>query len=125
MISYIHSASVLVSDQQQALDFYTNTLGWEKALDAPMGNDVHFITVVPPGATTQLALNPAEWFGPDRKAGGASGISVVTPDIEETYKTLSERGVEFKGPLEVMPWGAKATWFYDQDGNEIFLAEEP
>ena len=37
MISHIHSATVLVSDQEKALDFYTNKLGWETALDAPMG----------------------------------------------------------------------------------------
>ena len=123
MISRIHSATVIVSDQDKALDFYTNTLGWEKALDAPMGESDRFITVVPPGATTQLALAPTSWWQ-DRKPGGATGISVVSPDIEETYKTLTSRGVKFKGAPEPMPWGQKATWFYDQDDNEIFLAEE-
>jgi len=32
--------------------------------------------------------------------------------------------VTFKQPVEVMPWGDKATWFYDLDGNEFFLVEE-
>ncbi len=123
MISHIHSATVLVSDQDAALDFYVNTLGWEKALDVPMGENDRFVTVVPPGATTQLALAPAHWFGPDRKAGGGAGISVATSDIDETYKTLTERGVKFKEPVAVMPWGMKAAWFYDRDGNEFFLAE--
>ncbi len=123
MISHIHSATVLVSDQEKALDFYTNKLGWETALDEPMGSD-RFITVVPPGATTQLALTPAHWWGDDRKAGGATGISVSTQDIDKTYTTLTERGVVFKEPPVMQPWGSKATWFYDQDGNEIFLAEE-
>jgi len=124
MISFIHSATIAVSDQRKALDFYVNTLGWEKALDVPMGEAESFITVVPPGATTQLSLAPAHWLGPDRKVGGPTGIAFVAPDIEETYKILTERGVQFKEPPAMMPWGAKATWFYDQDGNEIFLAEE-
>ncbi len=124
MISHIHSTTVLVSDQDAALDFYVNTLGWEKALDVPMGENDRFVTVVPPGATTQLALAPTHWFGPDRKVGGETGISVVTSDIDATYKTLTERGVMFKEPVAVMPWGKKATWFYDRDSNEFFLAEE-
>jgi hypothetical protein len=36
---------------------------------------------------------------------------------------LSARGVKFKGPVELMPWGSKATWFYDPDDNEFFLTE--
>ena len=123
MFSYIHSATVIVSDQSAALDFYVNTLGFEKALDVPMGETDRFLTVVPPGGTTQLALSPVHWFAPDRKAGGQAGISLVTPDIDETYKTLSERGVKFKEPVALMPWGQKATWFSDQDGNEFFLVE--
>lgn len=122
MISYIHSTTILVSDQDKALDFYVNKLGWEKALDAPMGDGMRFVTVVPPGATTQLALGRREWF-PDRAPGGATGISVAAPDIDETYKTLTSRGVKFKEPPAMMPWGSKAAWFYDQDDNEIFLAE--
>lgn len=123
MFSYIHSATVTVSDQEAALDFYVNTLGFEKALDVPMGGSDRFITVVPAGATTQLSLAPSHWFGPDSKVGGPAGVSLVTPDIDETYKTLRERGVKFKEPVAVMPWGQKATWFYDQDGNEFFLVE--
>ncbi len=123
MISNIHSATMAVSDQDAALDFYVNTLGWEKALDAPMGDGVRFLTVVPPGGTTQLALSPAIWLGEDRKPGGATGIALTTSDIDETYKTLTERGVKFKSAPVMTPWGAKATWFYDQDDNELFLAE--
>lgn len=125
MISRIHSTSVVVADQDAALDFYVNTLGWEKAMDNPMGPEMRFLTVVPPGAETQLALAHASWFDVDSlPSKGHTGISLVSPDIDATYETLKERGVTFKQPLEVMPWGAKATWFYDPDGNEFFLIEE-
>jgi catechol 2,3-dioxygenase-like lactoylglutathione lyase family enzyme len=124
MISHIHSSTIAVSDQDAALDFYVNTLGWEKAMDAPMGDSNRFVTVVPPGATTQLVLGHESWFGNEFPAPAKSGISMVTPDIDATYATLTERGVKFKGPVEMMPWGAKAAWFFDPDGNEFFLAEE-
>jgi catechol 2,3-dioxygenase-like lactoylglutathione lyase family enzyme len=124
LITYIHSATVKVADQNAALDFYVNTLGWQKAIDQAMGEEDRFITVVPTGSKTELALAPARWFGPDAKPGGQSGISMVCNDIDGTYKTLTERGVKFKEPPAVMPWGQKATFFYDVDDNEFFLVEE-
>jgi catechol 2,3-dioxygenase-like lactoylglutathione lyase family enzyme len=124
MISHIHSATVLVNDQDAALDFYVNTLGWEKAIDNVMGPNMRFVTVVPPGSATQLALAHPSWFDGESAPLkiGFTGISVVAPDIEATYETLKGRGVKFKNPPQDMPWGAKATWFYDPDGNEFFLA---
>jgi catechol 2,3-dioxygenase-like lactoylglutathione lyase family enzyme len=126
VISRIHSTTIIVADQDKALDFYVNTLGWNKDIDQQMGPDMRYVTVVPPGAETQLALGLASWFGPNDsvRSGGNTGIAFVSPDIEETYATLKSRGVRFKGELEQMPWGAKATWFYDLDGNEFFLSGE-
>ena len=113
----------MVADQDAALDFYVNTLGWEKAMDTDVSPGMRFLTVVPPGATTQLVLGHASWFG-GGPAPARSGISLVTPDIDATYTTLTERGVRFKEPVAMMPWGQKAAWFYDIDDNEFFLAEE-
>lgn len=122
MISYIHSATIVVADQDAALDFYVNTLGWEKAMDDPMGPEMRWLTVVPPGATTQLVLSHPSWYTDGKVAPSKDpGISMISPDIDATYETLTQRGVKFKQPVEVMPWGAKATWFYDLDGNEFFL----
>lgn len=124
MITRIHSTTIEVSDQDAALDFYVNTLGWEKALDNPMGPEMRFVSVVPPGAETQLVLGHSSWFNEADGTPARSGISLITPDIDATYATLTECGVRFKGPVEMMPWGQKAAWFYDPDGNEFFLAEE-
>ena len=124
MISHIHSTTIAVSDQDAALDFYVNTLGWEKALDSPMGPEMRFLSVVPSGATTQLVLGHTSWFNDEHPAPSKAGISLSTPDIDATYATLTERGVTFKEPVAMMPWGQKAAWFYDPDGNEYFLVEE-
>jgi predicted enzyme related to lactoylglutathione lyase len=123
VITSIHSATIVVSDQDQALDFYVNKLGWQIAMDNEMPG-MRWLTVAPPGATTQLVLGHASWAGgPEGAKGGNTGISLSTPDIDATYETLTARGVKFKQPVEVMPWGGKATWFSDPDGNEFFPAE--
>lgn len=123
MITKIHSTTVEVSDQDKALDFYVNTLGWEKAMDSPMGPGMRWLTVVPPGATTQLVLGHTSWFAGEQASRhpGKSGISLVADDIDATYETLKAKGVNFKGPVEMMPWGDKGVWFSDPDGNEFFL----
>jgi catechol 2,3-dioxygenase-like lactoylglutathione lyase family enzyme len=124
MISHIHSTTISVSDQDAALDFYVNTLGWEKGFDNQVGDSMRFLTVVPPGAQTQLVLGHTSWFNDEHPAPAKAGISLITHDIDATYQTLTSRGVKFKAPVEVMPWGQKAAWFHDPDGNEFFLAEE-
>ncbi len=124
MISHIHSTTIGVADQDAALDFYVNTLGWEKAMDSMFGDAMRWLTVVPPGATTQLVLAHASWAGEGNAPGKHTGITFASHDIDATYATYTARGVKFKGPVEVMPWGQKATWFSDIDGNEFFLAEE-
>lgn len=127
MISHIHSTTIAVADQDAALDFYVNTLGWEKRDDAPMGDGMRWLTVAPPGATTQLVLADPSWAGGEnatRTPGGHTGISLVSHDLDATYETLSGRGVRFTQPVAEMPWGGKATWFTDPDGNEFFLVAE-
>ena len=126
MITHIHSTTIIVADQDKALDFYVNTLGWEKAIDNAMGPETRFLTVVPPGAVTQLVLGHASWFTGEGAGDrpGKSGIALIADDIDATYEALKAKGVKFKGPVEAMPWGAKATWFYDPDGNEFFLTGE-
>jgi uncharacterized glyoxalase superfamily protein PhnB len=84
---------------------------------------MRFVTVAPRGAATQLALGVPDWFGGARTPGGHTGISLIADDIDADYETLTARGVKFKDPVSVMPWGQKATWFYDLDGNEFFLAD--
>jgi hypothetical protein len=43
--------------------------------------------------------------------------------MDATYAELTKRGVRFKGAPEMMPWGKKGTWFFDQDNNEFFIVE--
>lgn len=125
MISKIHSATIIVDDQDQAIDFFVNTLGWKKSIDNQMGPEMRFVSVAPPGGEMELALGLASWFEDGSGPGkGRTGISMVADDIDATYQALTERGVTFKEPVAMMPWGQKATWFSDPFGNEFFLVGE-
>jgi catechol 2,3-dioxygenase-like lactoylglutathione lyase family enzyme len=122
MITRVHSATVIDSDQDKALDFYVNTLGWQNVIDLPMGDGIRFITVTPAAGGTEISLGHHSWLG--RGPGGETGISLLSDDVRGDYAALSAKGVRFKGEPETMPWGDTAVWFYDLDGNEFFLNEE-
>jgi catechol 2,3-dioxygenase-like lactoylglutathione lyase family enzyme len=127
MITHLHSTTIVVSDQNAALDFYTKTLEWDKTMDSVMGPGMRWLTVAPKGAQTQIVLAHPDWFegrGPNVRLGAETGITLVAKDIDDTYATLVSRGVKFKKPVEMMPWGQKGAWFSDPDGNEFFLVGE-
>jgi predicted enzyme related to lactoylglutathione lyase len=100
----INLASVLVDDQQQALRFYTEVLGFVKKDDVPLGEH-RWLTVVsaddPDG--TQLVLEPSAHpaVGPFRSALGADGIpwtSFAVDDVRAEHARLQALGVTFTQP---------------------------
>jgi predicted enzyme related to lactoylglutathione lyase len=123
MITRVHSTTIVVRDQDKALDFYVNTLGWTKSIDNQMGPEMRFLTVVPPGGGAEVAIGQPGWLG--REPGGETGISLISDDIDGDYERLFAAGVTFTQPVEAMPWGGKGTHFQDPDGNAFFLADEP
>jgi len=127
MITRLHSASVVVADQDAAVDFYVNTLGWEKRIDQPMG-DTRFITVAPKGSDAELSLAPPEMMAQagevTMKPGMNLGISLVCKDVKATCDEMMAKGVSFSMPPTDMPWGALGAHFEDVDGNTFFLTED-
>ncbi|HMI56760.1 MAG TPA: VOC family protein [Gemmatimonadaceae bacterium] len=99
MITHLHAATVVVSNQDKALDFYVGVLGWEKTDDSPMGPTMRWITVRPKGAATNIALAMPGWFTkkPSLELGIETGIAFSTTDMKGTYAELKKRGVNFKG----------------------------
>ena len=112
---------VPVSDQDQALEFYVRTLGFEKRLDVPMPNGGRWITVAPPSATTMIALIAASEKIP---AGVETGIRFTTADADADHAHLRALGVDVD---EVLRWpGVPAMFaFRDQDGNGMEIVETP
>jgi lactoylglutathione lyase len=121
MLKYVQSISVQVQDQDQALDFYVNTLGFEKIDDQPMDKNTRWIVVAPPGAQTGIVLTKE--FGPG-KMGGFTGFVFNTDDLAATYESLKARGVHFTAPPRIEPWG-KWAQFTDLDGNEFGIWAPP
>lgn len=126
MLTQIQSITLYVNDQDTALDFYVNKLGWEKRNDMPFGEGVRWLEVAPRGAQTVLIL--AKGYGgwsPD-KVGGHSGMTLHADDVRATYDTLRQRGVQFTEEVSQQFWGLW-TAFVDPDGNHFFLGsnEQP
>jgi catechol 2,3-dioxygenase-like lactoylglutathione lyase family enzyme len=124
----IQFASVLVDDQDKALRFYTDILGFEKKTDIPIG-EARWLTLVsredPDGP--ELLLEPDEHPAarPFKRAMVADGIpftSFVVEDVESEARRLREHGVRFtQEPLHV--GGATTAVFDDTCGNLIQIAQ--
>jgi predicted enzyme related to lactoylglutathione lyase len=115
--------SVLVSDQDEALDFYTNVLGLEQRVENPTPDGPRFLTVGVKGDEFQLVL----WPGTPGQAEPVMGrppasITIETDDIGTTFEQLELRGVEFVSDVLEFPWGYVAQ-FRDPDGNLLQLRE--
>ncbi|MEV6037097.1 VOC family protein [Nonomuraea sp. NPDC052116] len=120
----IYITSVFVDDQQKALAFYTDVLGFIKKHDIPLGG-AQWLTVVSPEDPegTELLLEPDGHpaVGPYKKALVADGIpaaSFQVPDVQAEYERLRGLGVTFtQEPLAAGP--VTMAVFDDTCGNLI------
>ncbi len=120
MLKKVVYVALLVSDQDKALDFYTNVVGLEKRLDAPTPNGPRFLTIGVEGQDFELVL----WPGTPAKAEQGSVVyTIEVEDCRMAFETLKSRGVKFEPP-EVLefPWGYVAR-FQDPDGNVLQVRE--
>jgi len=119
--------SVLVDDQEKALQFYTDVLGFVKKNDIPMGQH-RWLTVVAPEdpAGTELVLEPDGHpaAAPFKRALAKDGIpftSFAVVDVHAEYERLRAAGVRFtQAPVEMGP--VTAAVFEDTCGNLIQIA---
>src|SRR4051794_36174285 len=122
-ISNIGVAMFTIADQDAAIAYYTQTLGWELRADVPFGDEGgnRWVEVAPPGSGARLALNPPMGGTP-----GGSAIGVETPDVDAEYARLSAiDGVkvgEFMGGVGPVP---KMFSVEDPDGNSVFVVQAP
>ena len=125
MTPRIHVTSVFVDDQEHALRFYTEVLGFEPRTDEPMGNGDRWLTVGSPGQDVDLLLEPSGHpaVGPYREALAADGIplaSFAVGDIHAEYDRLRQAGVIFTQPPTTM--GPVTTAVFDDTcGNLVQL----
>ena len=124
----IKLVSMLVDDQDKALAFYTNKLGFQKKNDIPMG-EFRWLTVASPeGADgVELVLEPTA-FPPAKvyqKAlfdAGIPATAFITSDIDGEYGRLKEAGVALRGEPQAMG-PVRGVVFEDGCGNLISLVQ--
>lgn len=117
----VHTVSVPTSDQDRALGFYVDVLGFEKRLDVPFGEGQRWIEVAPEGASTTIALAPAHDGVP---TGVDTGIRLATADADADHGALKACGVDVDPEILRMGGGVPAMFtFRDPDGNNLFIVE--
>jgi catechol 2,3-dioxygenase-like lactoylglutathione lyase family enzyme len=121
----ISFATVYVSDQQRALEFYRDRLGFKVFSDVEFMPKFPWLTVGPNGTDTTILLAPATtpmWDRENRR-GDWADVSFSTTDVDAVYAELSAKDVKFDGEPEDQEWGGRDVQFYDQDGNKFELAQ--
>lgn len=121
-LSGIHSVSIYVNDPDQAIDFYTNKLGFTLHDNTPLAYDptLRWVTVSPPESDTRFVLikGYADWT-PER-VGIWTGIVFTVTNMVDTFKQMEANGVEITEPPTTQEWGMQAQ-FKDQDGNHFLV----
>ena len=132
MLKGIHISNVFVSDQDQALDFYVGKLGLEVRQDVDFGF-MRWLTVGVPGDWRMILLEKPGPPGMDPEAGeqvreliakGASGFTVgfTTDDIQATFESLRDKGVEITQEPETRDYGTDIG-IRDPFGNHIRIVQ--
>ena len=119
-IGDVMTIGIPVNDQDRALDFYIERLGFEKRRDMPTPQPGgRWVEVAPPGATVTIALVPASESTP---AGVQTGIRLKAGDAADVHRALLARGVEVG---ELLRWPGVPAMFvlHDQDGNRLQIVE--
>jgi predicted enzyme related to lactoylglutathione lyase len=119
MITQVKFIGIPVRDQQAALAFYTDKLGFEVSTDQPMGPGQRWIELrIAQSATRVVLFTPP---GHEDRVGTFFNGAFACDNVEATCRQLTQRGVEFVEPPTRQPWGTFAK-FKDPDGNVFVLS---
>jgi catechol 2,3-dioxygenase-like lactoylglutathione lyase family enzyme len=120
-ISQMSTVIVPVSDQDQAIEFYTGKLGFEKRADIPMGEAMRWVEVAPAGAATTIAIVPPREGEP---TGVQTRVAFATDDIDADHASLKAQGVDVDDEVSRMGGPVPPMfWFRDQDANSFLIVQ--
>jgi lactoylglutathione lyase len=120
-ITKIRTIGVPVTNQDQALQFYVDVLGFDKRIDVTLGTDLRWIEVAPRGSdSASLALLRATEEVP---AGVETGIRLMTDDADAAHSAMKSGGVDVD---EVLRWPDAPPMFAfrDRDGNGLEIVQD-
>ena len=119
MIGFVKHVSIPIKDQDRALKFYTEKLGFVVTTDAPMGEGQHWIELDLPKGNTRIVLCTLE--NHEDRIGTNQNIIFAADDVKKTYQELKEKGIEFITEPQEQPWGIFAV-FKDSENNQFILS---
>jgi catechol 2,3-dioxygenase-like lactoylglutathione lyase family enzyme len=113
-----------VSDQERAIEFYVDTLGFEKRADVPFGNGYRWVEVAPAGGETTIAIVPPP---PGKPTGDVeTGIGLQTHDVDALHAELRDAGVDVDAEVSRMGDPVPPMfWLRDPDNNTLMVVEVP
>jgi len=120
-ITQVGTVMVPVKDQDQAIAFYTEKLGFELRADIPFAGSERWVEVAPAGAATTVALVSPR---PGEPTGIETRIALSTSDIDGDHAGLLARGVDVDA--EIMRMGDPVPpmfWFRDPEGNSLMIVQ--
>ena len=118
MIVHVKFVSIPTTNQDRALAFYTEKLGFKLVTDQPFNEKQRWIELRIGNAETRFVLFATD----DGPAPGSSFNGALACDnVRKTYDELRSRGVEFDSPPQDQPWGSFAI-MRDPDGNQFVLS---
>jgi len=126
-LNKIGHITLLVKDQDEALKFYTEKLGFQKRQDIFIAEKMRWVTVSPKGQTDlELTFAVAATEEKRRAVGKQAGdhvfLTLETDDCRKEYKALKAKGVKFYGKPEVQSWGVDVV-LEDLYGNLLDLVQ--
>ena len=119
MITHVKFVNVPTRDQDRALRFWTEQVGFAVVSDQPFSETQRWIELSVGHSDTRIVLFTPD--GPEDRIGGFWSGALACDDVEATWRQLGERGVEFVSPPQKQPWGTFAM-FKDPDGNQFVLS---
>ena len=118
MITHLKFVGIPTRNQDVALAFYTEKLGFKVVTDQPMGEKQRWIELRVGQSESRVVLFTPD--GHENRIGTQFNGSFACDNVEKTYAALSALGVEFTSPPKKEPWGTFAT-FKDPDGNQFVM----
>jgi len=113
---------VPVADQDQAIAFYTQVLGFTLTADVPFAEDSRWVEVTPPGGGAAIALVPPQG---SYQPGRMTGISLGSRDARADYAELAGQGVDVDAEIMGGGGGVPVLFFFrDHDKNQLMISEE-
>ncbi|MGH9973937.1 MAG: VOC family protein [Nitrososphaeraceae archaeon] len=131
MINTIGGIVIMVSDQAQAVKFYTEKIGFDIRLNVPLYGG-KWIEVAPKDSESTLSImepnsqmmSPEELERAKKTIGRNTGVWFFSSDIQSTYEELKSKGVDITKP-EKQEWGGILSIVKDLDGNVFTLLSSP